>query len=555
MRLTKFLLRYFPPGIALEYVQRGKTKTKTLDLLNFSSRTNVEELAATIAADEPLVTSNVVPQLVESLNKLQRKLKAKSNAAAAFALSLKKSVRQDQRESGLSYGLVQWIMKEQAMFHVSGDKILTGSFDKTAKLWSAETGECYSTLWGHTAEVVTVQFNPQSLLVGTSSMDTTARLYHIATGSLLGHSEEISNCLFNFDCSLIASSSMDKTAKVWDPRTFSSLATVMGHHDEVGESLSNPFELYGDDGFKARFRFSKETVMDIIRNIGHFLLHDTRGNPLPVALQFLITLRFLATGAFYAINADTVNIHPSTLCRTLDSVLAAINSMRRRVIHFPENDELRTIKHDFAVLSRDNFPGIIGAIDCTHVRITCSNRERAVVYINRKGFYSINCQVICDAKMRIRGIVARWPGSTHDSRIFRNSTIRDCLERGEVTGHLLGDSGYPCKKYLLTPILNPRNAAERRYNRAHVLGRNVVERTFGIWKKRFPCIAFGLRTKIQKTLQIIIATAVLHNLAVERGEAYLEEDIPFDDVPVDPPGDDMAGNLWRQLVIDNYFRN
>ncbi|PSN36048.1 hypothetical protein C0J52_21844 [Blattella germanica] len=115
---------------------------------------------------------------------------------------------------------------------------------------------------------------------------------------------------------------------------------------------SNPFELYGDDGFKARFRFSKETVMDIIRNIGHFLLHDSRGNPLPVALQFLITLRFLATGAFYAINADTVNIHPSTLCRTLDSVLAAINSMRRRVIHFPENDELRTIKHDFAVLSR-----------------------------------------------------------------------------------------------------------------------------------------------------------------------------------------------------------
>lgn len=65
-------------------------------------------------------------------------------------------------------------------FH--SDKILTGSFDKTARLWSAETGECYNTLWGHTAEVVTVQFNPHSLLVGTSSMDSTARLYHIATG-------------------------------------------------------------------------------------------------------------------------------------------------------------------------------------------------------------------------------------------------------------------------------------------------------------------------------------------------------------------------------------
>jgi hypothetical protein len=28
---------------------------------------------------------------------------------------------------------------------------------------------------------------------------------------------------------------MDKTAKVWDQRTYSSLATIMGHNDEVGK--------------------------------------------------------------------------------------------------------------------------------------------------------------------------------------------------------------------------------------------------------------------------------------------------------------------------------
>ncbi|XP_069694808.1 putative nuclease HARBI1 [Periplaneta americana] len=317
---------------------------------------------------------------------------------------------------------------------------------------------------------------------------------------------------------------------------------------------SNPFETYGDAKFKASFRFSKETARDLLRDIGHLLEHDTRGCPLPITLQLLLTLRFLATGAFYAVNGDTVNVSASTVCRTIDRVLTAINSLRLRVINFPDDDELPFIKNDFAVLSRDNFPGIIGAIDCTHIRITCPNRERAVVYINRKGFYSINCQVICDAKMKIRSIVARWPGSTHDSRIFRNSTINDRLERGAIRGHLLGDSGYACKKYLLTPILNPRNAADRRYNRAHVLARNVVERTFGVWKKRFPCLAFGLRTKLQKTLKIIVATAVLHNLAVQHGELDLEGEIPNDDVPVDPPADDdTTGNRWRQLIIDNHF--
>ncbi len=34
------------------------------------------------------------------------------------------------------------------------DKIATGSFDKTCKLWSADTGKCFHTYRGHTAEIV-----------------------------------------------------------------------------------------------------------------------------------------------------------------------------------------------------------------------------------------------------------------------------------------------------------------------------------------------------------------------------------------------------------------
>ena len=36
------------------------------------------------------------------------------------------------------------------------DKIATGSFDKTCKLWSSETGKCYHTFRGHTAEIVSL---------------------------------------------------------------------------------------------------------------------------------------------------------------------------------------------------------------------------------------------------------------------------------------------------------------------------------------------------------------------------------------------------------------
>ena len=55
-----------------------------------------------------------------------------------------------------------------------GDKVVTGSFDKTCKLWNAETGDLYYTLRGHQTEIVCLAFNPQSTVIATGRW-TTAR--------------------------------------------------------------------------------------------------------------------------------------------------------------------------------------------------------------------------------------------------------------------------------------------------------------------------------------------------------------------------------------------
>ncbi|XP_044764245.1 putative nuclease HARBI1 isoform X1 [Coccinella septempunctata] len=80
--------------------------------------------------------------------------------------------------------------------------------------------------------------------------------------------------------------------------------------------------------------------------------------------------------------------------------------------------------------------------------------------------------------------------------------------------YLLGDSGYACKPFLFTPVLNPGTEAERRYNQAHIKTRNCIERCFGVLKRRFPCLYYGLRNKLSTSLTIIIACCVLHNLAL-----------------------------------------
>jgi hypothetical protein len=43
-------------------------------------------------------------------------------------------------------------------------------------------------------------------------------------------------------------------------------------------------------------------------------------------------------------------------------------------------------------------PGVIGAIDCTHVPIQSPGGQDAEIYRNRKGYFSINVQLICDCQ-------------------------------------------------------------------------------------------------------------------------------------------------------------
>lgn len=106
---------------------------------------------------------------------------------------------------------------------------------------------------------------------------------------------------------------------------------------------------------------------------------------------------------------------------------------------------------------------------------------------------------------------------------------RKC-EHGDFGNYfLLGDSGYANKRYLLTPIQNPTTDQQNVYNVKHKSTRNLVERAIGIWKKRFPVIAVKMRQRIKNSLRVIVATAVLHNIAVSRNEPdplEYEIDIP-----------------------------
>lgn len=109
---------------------------------------------------------------------------------------------------------------------------------------------------------------------------------------------------------------------------------------------------------------------------------------------------------------------------------------------------------------------------------------------------------------------------------------------------ILGDNGYGLKPYLLTPYLQPSNAAEKRYNDVQTKTRNVVERCIGVLKNRWRCLfkTNALRFTPKKCCETVIACCVLHNLARAAGLEEEEQNL----VPEENVDDNIIDNLQTE---------
>lgn len=256
---------------------------------------------------------------------------------------------------------------------------------------------------------------------------------------------------------------------------------------------------------------------------------------------------------------DFVGVSRSSASRIVKRVTIAIASLRPQHIKMYDTQAAmeRAAENFYRIAS---FPRVIGAIDCTLIKIDSPGGHDAEIYRSRKSYFAINVQSISDNDLKFKDIVARWPGSVHDQTIFNNSRVKQQFENGTF-GHylLLGDSGYALKPYLMTKLHETQNRAENLYNESLIRTRNVVERQYGVWKRRFPILRNGIRLQLNTILAVIVATAVLHNIAIEMNEDIPEEwlGLPEDDQDnvgeIVAPHNNIAARHLRQLLINEHF--
>ena len=101
-----------------------------------------------------------------------------------------------------------------------GRRAISGSWDKTLRLWNVDTGECLQTFSGHTDSVRAVSLTPDGRRALSGSWDKTLRLWDVDTGECLqtlqGHSNYVNSVFLSADGSRALSGGWDKTLRFWD---------------------------------------------------------------------------------------------------------------------------------------------------------------------------------------------------------------------------------------------------------------------------------------------------------------------------------------------------
>jgi hypothetical protein len=127
------------------------------------------------------------------------------------------------------------------------------------------------------------------------------------------------------------------------------------------------------------------------------LIFFYRNNSVAPINQLLACLRLYATEGHLDQIADYMGMHLATVSRIVVRISEAIAQLYNVYVGSPntEND-IRTIQKRFYDVAA--FPE---AIDCTHIKVQSPGGEDGEIYRNRKSYFSLNTQMICDSELRI----------------------------------------------------------------------------------------------------------------------------------------------------------
>ncbi|XP_058183352.1 uncharacterized protein LOC131301200 isoform X2 [Rhododendron vialii] len=278
------------------------------------------------------------------------------------------------------------------------------------------------------------------------------------------------------------------------------------------------------------FRMSKMNFFSLVYQLEHNYGLQV-SERISVAEQVAIFLWIMGQRANNRNAQERFQHSGETISRQFHNVLNALNAMAidwvrpwpQQGVHSKIANNPRYYPH---------FKDCIGAIDGTHIKAHPPTDDPIQKWIGRKGYPTQNIMAACDFDMCFTFVLSGWEGNAHDTRIFY-----DCIRNPALNFPTpQGDAGYPNTRGYLAPYKGcryhppewrdggaPRTNFER-FNKIHSSLRCTIERTYGVWKARWPLICdmpvgFIMTTQVA----LVSATMAIHNF-IRRNNF---PDIPF----------------------------
>ena len=136
----------------------------------------------------------------------------------------------------------------RVQFSPDGNKLVTGSWDNTARIWDIRPGyeivtlQPFSNVW-HTG-VSQIAYSPDGDMLAVGGYAGGVSVWNPNSGenifTLTGPEEFIGGLFFSPDGTRLAAASDDKTVTVWDTTTGAKLLTLIGHEDWVNNLAYSP---------------------------------------------------------------------------------------------------------------------------------------------------------------------------------------------------------------------------------------------------------------------------------------------------------------------------
>ncbi|KAF5932293.1 hypothetical protein HYC85_028464 [Camellia sinensis] len=314
-------------------------------------------------------------------------------------------------------------------------------------------------------------------------------------------------------------------------------------HDQINASSTRrpqrtcPFK--GDDYIFGLLTGHPETMMNIMRMdaqtfilLKDTLLHngfiDIEHMHISVEESLGIFLYTFAQNDRHRLLADRFQHSTETICRHIKIIMRALCKLA----------------------STD----CVGAIDGTLVDAWVP-ASRQNTFRGRKSTVSQNVLAACDFDMLFTFINSGWEGSAHDNAILIDSITRADLQFPHPPNgkYYLVDAGFTNMPGFLAPFRSQRyhlqefrdrhySGPKELFNHRHSSLRNVIERTFGVLKKRFPILRSMPNYKSTRQGPLVIACCVVHNwirLHAAMDPLFMEAD---NEMAAEAEEDELVGN-------------